>query len=420
MNGSYVWGSPRTDAKRGLAKEVKRDNPRADIRRGLAKNTKKGKGVVRGMSVQVPKKERQSNFELLRILMMCTIPVYHLMIYNGVFFSDYNANVGPGLLLSAWTIAGDYAYVALSAYFFLEAKRRPVISKFLSFGAMVLTLYVIKIAVLRGLYGHQEGNYFLEDFLIKGSWWFAYGYLALLLAYPLLNRVIFSVSLKRLRAICLVPGILFTINGMLNNVWMGNDLLAFSFAYFYLGYQKRTGFQRLLGLRGDKKRLVFFVGICYIGTVAFSWYAKLPGVMEDSVACEIIRRLIGKYSIIQFFMGMALFMLFSQIQIRHSRRINVLAKSTVFVFLLHETVLGVFWHFGKVDGQFRFYPLPLFLGWTLLYLLVCFGVGIVAQKLYALLLEPFYDKLIQAICTWKIVQRLEDWFVRQGRDFERT
>ena len=158
MNGSYVWGSPRTDAKRGLAKEVKRDNPRADIRRGLAKNTKKGKGVVRGMSVQVPKKERQSNFELLRILMMCTIPVYHLMIYNGVFFSDYNANVGPGLLLSAWTIAGDYAYVALSAYFLLEAKRRPVISKFLSFGAMVLTLYVIKIAVLRGLYGHQEGN----------------------------------------------------------------------------------------------------------------------------------------------------------------------------------------------------------------------------------------------------------------------
>ncbi len=59
MNGSYVWGSPRTDAKRGLAKEVKRDNPRADIRRGLAKNTKKGKGVVRGRIAQAPKRRRR-------------------------------------------------------------------------------------------------------------------------------------------------------------------------------------------------------------------------------------------------------------------------------------------------------------------------------------------------------------------------
>lgn len=361
------------------------------------------------MSAQAPEKERQSNFELLRILMMCTIPVYHLMIYNGVYFSGYNANVGPGLAFSALTIAGDYAYIALSAYFLLEAKNRPVISKFLSFGAMVLTLYVIKIAVLRGLYGYQEGNYFLEDFLIKGSWWFAYGYLALLLFYPLLNRVIFSVSLKNLRGICLVLGILFTINGMLNKVCMGNDLLAFAFAYFYLGYQKRTGFQRLLGLRGDKKRLAFFVGICYIGMVAFGWYAKLPGVMEDALACEIIRRLLGKYSVVQFFMGMALFMLFAQIKVKHSRRINALAKSTVFVFLLHETVMGVFWHFGKVDGQLRFYPLPSFLGWTFFYLLTCFVVGIVVQKWYALLLEPLFNKLVRWICARQIVRRLETW-----------
>ncbi len=359
------------------------------------------------MSVQTVGKQRQSNFELLRILMMCTIPVYHLMVYNGVYFSPYNANVGAGLFLSALTIAGDYAYIALSAYFLLDTKGRPVIYKFLSFSAIVLTVYVVKMAVLRGLYGYQEGNYFLEDFLVKGSWWFVYGYLALLLVYPVLNRMIFSVNVKRLRGICIGLGILFTVNGIFNNVWLGNDFLAFLFAYFYLGYQKRTGFQRLLWIRGDKKRLAFFVGICYIGTAAISWYMKLPGVTEDAVACEIIRRLLGKYCIIQFFMGIALFMIFRQIEMKSSRFVNALAKSTVFVFLLHETVLGVFWYFGKINGLFRFFPRWQFLVWTAVYLLTCFLVGVLAQKAYAACLEAGYDKVIRRICTWKIVGKLE-------------
>lgn len=359
------------------------------------------------MSERIVVKQRQSNFELLRILMMCTIPVYHLMVYNGVYFSPYNENVGLGLFFSALTIAGDYAYIALSAYFLLEAKGRPVVYKFLSFGAVVLTLYVIKIAVLRGLYGYQEGNYFLEDFLVKGSWWFAYGYLALLLVYPLLNRVVFSVSVKKLRGICIGLGLLFMVNGIFNNVWLGNDFLAFVFTYFYLGYQKRTGFQRLLWICGDKKWLALFVGICYIGTVAFSWYVKLPGVMEDALACEIIRRLLGKYCIIQFFMGIALFMVFRQIKMKSSRAVNALAKSTVFVFLLHETVLGVFWHFDKINGLLRFSTHLQFIAWTAVYLFTCFFVGIIVQKMYAKCLEPCYDKVIRRICAWKIVGELE-------------
>ena len=99
------------------------------------------------------KKERQSNFELLRILLMLTIPVYHLMLYNGVFYMDYHKNVAPGLFLSSWgAITADYAFIALTSYFLLESKDRPVIRRFLTFGAQVLTLYVIRFIVIRGLW----------------------------------------------------------------------------------------------------------------------------------------------------------------------------------------------------------------------------------------------------------------------------
>ncbi len=71
------------------------------------------------------KKERQSNFELLRILLMLTIPVYHLMLYNGVFYMDYHKNVAPGLFLSQW--GSDHGGLCLyrSDILFSAGKQRP-------------------------------------------------------------------------------------------------------------------------------------------------------------------------------------------------------------------------------------------------------------------------------------------------------
>lgn len=116
------------------------------------------------------KKERQSNFELLRILLMLTIPVYHLMLYNGVFYMDYHKNVAPGLFLSSGgAITADYAFIALTSYFLLESKDRPVIRRFLTFGAQVLTLYVIRFIVIRGLWGFHSGNWFVEDYILGWS-----------------------------------------------------------------------------------------------------------------------------------------------------------------------------------------------------------------------------------------------------------
>ena len=97
------------------------------------------------------KKERQSNFELLRILLMLTIPVYHLMLYNGVFYMDYHKNVAPGLFLSSGgAITADYAFIALTSYFLLESKDRPVIRRF-------LTYFGWSMVVRSTLYGPAPG-----------------------------------------------------------------------------------------------------------------------------------------------------------------------------------------------------------------------------------------------------------------------
>ena len=81
------------------------------------------------------KKERQTNFELLRLLLMLTIPVYHLILYNGVFYMDYHKKEAPGLFLSSGgAITADYEFIALTSYFLLEFKDSPIIRWFLLLG----------------------------------------------------------------------------------------------------------------------------------------------------------------------------------------------------------------------------------------------------------------------------------------------
>lgn len=346
------------------------------------------------------KKERQSNFELLRILLMLTIPVYHLMLYNGVFYMDYHKNVAPGLFLSSGgAITADYAFIALTSYFLLETKDRPIIRRFLTFGAQVLTLYVIRFAVIRSLWGFHSGNWFVEDYILGGAWWFVAPYMVMLLLYPWLNQWMQKMTICWHGVLCLGLGICFVTNSITLRMNFINDLIAFLFTYVTMGYLRRKDYQRWI--LPTKKR--WMAGIYLFGflvTFFVSWYVKMPGVMENDAAANlIVKHLIGKYAPLQFVMGMSVFFFFRDVQMKQSQMINRLAKSVFFVFLLHETVMGVYWYFGKINGQYPYYSVRAFWGWLLIYLLSCLVVGVLAEALYTKFLAPLWRRIIDKICT---------------------
>lgn len=346
------------------------------------------------------KKERQTNFELLRLLLMLTIPVYHLMLYNGVFYMDYHKNVAPGLFLSSGgAITADYAFITLTSYFLLETKDRPIIRRFLTFGAQVLTLYVIRFAVIRSLWGFDSGNWFVEDYILGGAWWFVAPYMVMLLLYPWLNQWMEKMSLCWHRVLCLGLGICFVANGITLRMNFVNDLIAFLFTYVMMGYLRRKNYQRWI--LPTKKR--WMAGIYLLGflvTFFVSWYVKMPGVMADDASANlVVKHLIGKYAPLQFVMGLAVFFFFRDVQLRQSQIINHLAKSVFFVFLLHETVMGVYWYIGKIDGQYPYYSVGAFWGWLLIYLLSCLIAGVSAEALYTKFVAPLWRRVIDRICT---------------------
>jgi len=360
-------------------------------------------------------KQRQSNFELLRILLMIAVPLYHMIIYAGIIYMPYGNMTAEALwFCSGSAIVADYAFMAMSSYFFLNSKGKNIISRFLMLGVQVLVLYALKVFVIRKVLGFPEEDYFVEDFFIKGAWWFIYAYLIILLIHPLLNKIIYQLKDTYLLLICILLGCYFVWNGLRNDVNLFHDLFAFLFTYFVIGYLKRVDFQRYFGMPNKKSVMVTIYLVGTLSTFFFLWWAKYPGNMpSDAIASDIVRCVVGKYSFLQFVMGIAIFLLFRSIKMNSNIIINALAENVFFVFLLHETVMAIYWYFGKmrtIDDVLPYSNLLELLVWAVIYVGSSFAFAILIRFLYNLLLKKPSQKLVSMIGNTDLVMKLESCY----------
>lgn len=357
-------------------------------------------------------KQRESNFELLRIILMLAVPLYHMVIYAGIIYMPYNNMTAEGLLLcSGSAIVADYAFMAMSAYFFLSSKGKPIISKFLSLGIQVVILFGFKMFMIRKVLGFPEIDYYVNDFFVKGAWWFIYVYLVVLLIYPFLNKIIFQLKLSHLLGVCVVLGAVFIYHGVRNDVNFLHDLLAFLFTYFLIGYLKRIEFNRFFCFKNKKSTMLLMYIVGALLTFVFLWWVKQPGNMPtEELASDVVRCMVGKYSFIQFIMGVAVFLLFRSLRVKSNKYINDLAKNVFFVFLLHETVMAIFWYFGKmrtIDDVLPYQTFAELILWAIIYIGCCFVFAGVIRWLYDLLFSRLVEKIVTILCNTSVVQKME-------------
>lgn len=355
-------------------------------------------------------KTRQANLDLLRILLMCTIPVYHLMLYNGVIYVDYHANTILGLILSVGgAIPADYAFMAISAYYLQEAGTSMKLHRFLRFGELLATMYIIKVIVLRGLFGFHNTRYFVDLFLMQGAWWYAKAYFLLLLVYPILNRFLRWAQGSLLVMVTFGTGILFVAAGVRNEVNFFSDFLAFLLVYLIMGGLRRKQFEWYFGIRTKTCSMAALALGIYFLMLFLCIGARVPGsIIPKEIGLEIVKRIAGRYSLLAAIMGGALFFLARSITVQSRKWISGLAKCTTGVFLLHDPVMGVFWYFEKCWNDFSYYSRPAFLGWTLIYLATCFTVAYVIGKIYGKWAAPLWESASASIHEkWQLIVKPE-------------
>ena len=281
---------------------------------------------------------RQSNFELLRILLMLMIVAYHLRGYGG-----FESVPGPLLsrgflyLLCAGGKVGVNGFVLLSGYFMSASARgwqpRRLLKLYLQIFAYSAGGLLLLFAL--GLTGPPDAGQIVKFFLpvSQNHYWFATAYFFLMLLAPFLNKLIQGLTRAEYRRMLLVCTVVFAlVPTVLLVQYPISNLVLFFYLYLLAGYLRlhpEPLFERkwlaLAVAAGSYLFMVGYVALYARLLPALPWLRFFPKVQHTP----------GN-SIPALLCTLGLFLFFKNLKCKPSRVINTIASATFGVYLLHE------------------------------------------------------------------------------------
>lgn len=268
---------------------------------------------------------RSSNIELCRIISILLVIVLHSSFYSLGFPETKDSFTWFPAVLESFSIVGAPVFVLITGYF----STRPKIENFINI--FFICLFPAAVIVIKK-YFDSGGVNFQDMFVVSQSNWFVLAYLGLICFSPILNAFVDNVS-KRQLLNCIIILLAF-------QTWFG-----FCPAYFfnhavYKGYNNGYSiisfmnlyligrFVKLYGLPKIVKDcpLSFYSAFSLLTLFCFYWLNKHD--MTASVAFSYANPLVIASSI-------CFFVFFCNLEIKNSKIINHLAKSTLTVLILH-------------------------------------------------------------------------------------
>ena len=282
----------------------------------------------------MPVKEKQSNYEMLRIISMLLIIGYHLYEHTEtLMWEPLSVNKFVSMLIGSWGIVGVDCFVLISAWFMVDS----VQFKFERLIGVIVQTTFYSVLLYVGVQFVTDGAISIRE-LVKcfigfayDSYWFVTAYLVMMLLSPLLNLFVRMLSDSQLRKVVFLLFFVFLLWECL--LWASpvNTIELFLFIYLLAAYMKRKKKDRW-----NNNRMKIFLTMI-IGTLLFSCLvAALPESLRTSKIVKYIYiTLLAKFSPVMLFIAITLFYMVSDWKIK-SKYINAIGARTFSVYLIHE------------------------------------------------------------------------------------
>ncbi len=191
------------------------------------------------MTTNTVSSERQSNIELLRIVLIFMIIVHHLIVHNcGIEYIssgsfEFGVKTPFELLINSFVVIGVNSFIFISGYFGIKFKMNTLVSFLLEALFYSVTIYLI--FALCGLTELKPFAFIKSLFpLSRNTWWFLTTYIALYIISPILNKGIEALDKKQL--LFSVVGLLFfnCFSGFIVGTLSGNGRTLFNLISIYV------------------------------------------------------------------------------------------------------------------------------------------------------------------------------------------
>ncbi|MBQ7410432.1 MAG: acyltransferase family protein [Clostridia bacterium] len=336
---------------------------------------------------KIVENQRKSNFELLRIFAMVLIILHHYALHGGLIYINrfvVNKYIGTVCL-----IGGKLAvnlFVLISGYFLIESKLK--VKKVLKLIVQVYC-YSVPIFIIYVLFNGMPSSDIIKltvfPFTSK-SYWFILPYICVYVLSPFINVFVKGISKKQL--LILIGILIFMMSGIgfvFSDTGLMSNLSWFVLLYMLGAYIRLYDFERV----SSKSIKIFSV----IGYVAFMIIACGITFMSqyNSSIFRILNKISSMNSIIVLIESVLIFGAFKNLEIKNNKVINVLGKSSIGVYLLHDSIFRVdFWK--KICLVERFYfASPLIL---VAHIAVCVGGIYLIGLLIDSVRRRFFEELL--------------------------
>lgn len=348
------------------------------------------------------KKERNSNYELMRIISMFLIVIYHVICHSGILYSCTNPSIKIILNLIVFiSIVHVNSFVLVSGYFqsgssFKQSKLWSVINASLFYRSIIVFLLttigyisISKLDLIRELFPLDTVEY-----------WFIKCYLLLYCLSPFLNKAIESFDKKTFQKLLLVLFIIFsmlpTISGGLIFINDGYSLYSFIFLYFLGAYLKKYPLKEMYIFKPFSKRLYQIVLITIFTTsfilnyIISNYVIAISGI--NSFFDEIIR-CINTASIVYsnplvIIQSVAYFAFFETLEFKN-KIVNKIATTTIGVYLIHDNnyIRGLIPKIFKINptNTFNYFFVIRIIGISLIIYIVCTVIELMRQLIFKLI-----------------------------------
>ena len=305
-----------------------------------------------GNMVEEEKNQRQSNFELLRIVAMLVIVMHHFSVHGG--FPIGSGNIFHDWFLQLFGIGGGVeVFAILSGYFLIYGKFK--LHKFVRLVAACRFYGIASVGIAFALHIVPNEALIVKALLPFGQLnWFAYAYIVLYLLVPFLNLFIKGLTRKQF--------LIFLLLGF--TTWMVIPTVANIFEYFSVDMQYSSlirliyfycmgAYFRMHDCKVSKKQLALLLLLVLLSYWAcnnvllvlnkhFEYFKNDPWYFRSPQSIFVVRSIL-------------LFLFFKNLKISYTPAINTIASVTFGIYLIHDNdiVRPILWN--NILRVHRFY-----------------------------------------------------------------
>ena len=322
------------------------------------------------------KKERQSNIELLRCLLMLMIVVVHFLGHNILYHNDpvqlgESNFLSSNLLFSLCVCAVD-CFVLISGYFSIRFSVKKVFLFLIP-----ICFYQLALSLIFYKFHHQIS---FNPF----RYWFVGPYTFLMIITPIFNGGLTKLSKERLQLLLLLSILLFflPVKSILGEA--GKNCATFVFLYIVGFYLRNNDFLKFKSWGGYLGLYLLSTLLIFVETFFLCKMGHNTGTVTLSYNYDNILIILA---------AVFLFQTFRHIQLQ-SKFVNWVATSSFFVYIISENEY-VYGHPGLYDllRVSEWSNHPLFIILILISSISIFVISIGIDKLRKILVGPAETKI---------------------------